>query len=377
MPRHLLGAHDGERHSLLMRDIPQAGVLACALAIAWPVQAADSPATFVQAATRSGMFKTFLDLIDKAQVADRLDARPATVFMPTDRAFAHLTPAQRDAIAALSPDDAKRFVSHFVVPGVALKSNNIDQDITAEDGTSYNVTWFMGRLSLRDHRGPAPGPLAFVVDGDNQAGPSAIDAVDRVLMPAFLDRPAPADLPAPASASAASPSALVPPPAPPPSAPPALGVTAPVTSPAVAAPPTPLASTSASLTASGSATAPEPKPAPPAPPPQPSPTLPPITPAVTTALAKPDINITTGNLRGWPVRTSGNGPTGKVDRVVVGIPSGRITGLTATFGGFFGIGGKRVFIAWPLVTVDPQAKAIRVRMTADDLKSTPSNLPVP
>ncbi len=197
MPRHLLGAHDGERHSLLMRDIPQAGVLACALAIAWPVQAADSPATFVQAATRSGMFKTFLDLIDKAQVADRLDARPATVFMPTDRAFAHLTPAQRDAIAALSPDDAKRFVSHFVVPGVALKSNNIDQDITAEDGTSYNVTWFMGRLSLRDHRGPAPGPLAFVVDGDNQAGPSAIDAVDRVLMPAFLDRPAPADLPAP------------------------------------------------------------------------------------------------------------------------------------------------------------------------------------
>ncbi len=358
-----------------MQGLPQAGVLACALVIAWPVQAADSPATFVQAATRSGMFKTFLDLIDKAQVADRLDARPATVFMPTDRAFAHLTPAQRDAITALSPDDAKRFVSHFVVPGVALKSNNIDQNITAEDGTSYNVTWFMGRLSLRDHRGPAPGPLAFVVDGDNPAGSGVIDAVDHVLMPAFLDRPAPADLPVPVSA--ASPPAPVPSPVPPPSSPPAPSVTAPAPAPAITTPPTPPASTSASSTPPGDATVPEPKPALPVPPPQPTPPPPPITSAVTTVPAKPDINITTGNLRGWPVRTSGNGLTGKVDRVVVGIPSGRITGLTATFGGFLGFGGKRVFIAWPLVTVDPQAKAIRVRMTADDLKSAPSNPPAP
>ncbi len=373
MPRHFLGVHDGECHSLLMRVMPQAGVLACALVIAWPVQAADSPATFVQATTRAGMFKTFLGLIDKAQDVDRLNAGPVTVFMPTDGAFAHLTPAQRDAIAALSPDDAKRFVSHFVVPRVALKSNNIDQDITAEDGTSYNVTWFMGRLSLRDHRGPAIGPLAFVVDGDNPAGPGVIDAVDHVLMPAFLDRPAPADLPVPVSA--ASPPAPVPSPVPPPSSPPAPSVTAPAPAPAITAPPTPPASTSASSTPPGDATVPEPKPAPPAP--QPTPTLPPATSAVITAPAKPDINITTGNLRGWPVRMSGNGPSGKVDRVVVGIPSGRVTGLTATFGGFLGFGGKRVFIAWPLVTVDPQGKAIRVRMTADDLKSAPSNPPAP
>lgn len=359
-----------------MQGVLQAGVLACALAIAWPVQAADSPATFVQAATRAGMFETFLGLIDKAHATDRLNAGPATVFMPTDAAFKHLTSTQRDLIAALSSDNAKRFVSHFVVPGVALRSNNIEQDITAEDGTSYNVTWFMGRLSLRDHQGPAPGPLAFVVDGDNPAGSGMIDAVDQVLMPAFLDRPAPTGLPVPVAAALPSALAPVPPPAPPLSATPAPTVTAPVPAPAAAAPPTPPASTSVSNSAPTDAISPEPKLAPPAPPSQPQPT-PATTPTVIALPTKPDLNITTADLRGWPVRTSGNGPIGKVDRVVVGVPSGRITGIMATFGGFFGIGGKHAFIAWPLVAVDPQGKAIRVRMTADVLKSAPSSPPAP
>ena len=146
-------------------------MFAVALVGTGPAQAAPSHTTFVEAATRAGTFQTFLGLVDRAQAADRLNAEAATVFMPTDAAFMHLASAQRDAIAALSPDDAKRFVSHFVVPGIALKSNNIDQDITAEDGTSYNVTWFKGRLSLRDHRGPATGHLAFVINGDKPCRP--------------------------------------------------------------------------------------------------------------------------------------------------------------------------------------------------------------
>ena len=361
----------------LIRAVPRAGMFAVALVGTGPAQAAPSHTTFVEAATRAGTFQTFLGLVDRAQAADRLNAEAATVFMPTDAAFMHLASAQRDAIAALSPDDAKRFVSHFVVPGIALKSNNIDQDITAEDGTSYNVTWFKGRLSLRDHRGPATGHLAFVINGDNPAGPGMIDAVDGVLVPAFLDRPTSPNAPnAPGAASAPSPMATAAPPFPP-SASPAPSVTTPVPTPVTVAPPVPAASTSASTAAPGDVTFSEPKPTQPAPPLQPAPPPPSISPTVTAMATKPDVNITTADLRGWPVRTSGNGPSGKVDRVVVGVPSGRITGLTATFGGFFGIGGKHAFIAWPLVTVDPQGKAIRVRMTADGLKSAPSSPPAP
>ena len=390
MLRHLFDAHNGGRPghkngmrlpgdarfrcvasiSASMRSLPRVGMFAVALAGAGSAQAAASDVTFVQAATRAGIFQTFVGLIDKAQAADRLNAGPATVFMPTDAAFTHLSSVQRDTIASLSPDDARRFVSHFVVPGVVMKSNNIGQDITAEDGTSYNVTWFMGRLSLRDHRGPAAGPLAFIIDGDNPAGPGMIDAVDNVLMPAFVDRPMPPD--APVAASAPPPIATAAPPSPPPSASPVPSVITPAPNSVTVAPPSPAAPTSTSTVAPGDVTFSEPKPAQPAPPSQPAPSNPPTNPAVIAASTIPDINITMADLRGWPVRTSGNGPTGKVDRVVVGVPSGRITGLTATFGGFLGFGGKRVFIAWPLVTIDPQGKAIRTRMTADGLKSAPS-----
>ncbi len=138
---------------------------------------------------QSGLFKTFIGVIGKAKAEDSLNSGPVTVFMPTDRAFALLTQAQRDAILALSPDDARNFINHFIIPGVALETNDIDPDITAVDGTSYNVTWYQGRLSLRDHQGPAKGKLAFVVNGDNPAGQGVLNAIDAVLLPVPLERP--------------------------------------------------------------------------------------------------------------------------------------------------------------------------------------------
>lgn len=366
-----------------------ARALALAVLVAstpWRAAAADRP-TFVEAATRYGLFKTFLGLVAKAGNADALDAGPVTLFMPTDAAFGHLGQAQRDAIAALSPDEAKRFVEHFVIPGVNLTSNDIDPDITAQDGTSYNVTWYGGRLSLRDHRGPATGPLAFVIDGDDPAGRGVIDAVDAVLLPDALARPGAAPAPPvgngpaqPADVAAAPTNAVPPPPAESRPAAPASSLPAP-------AAPAPDRSTDdatpgkaaddvapakpggGDVVASGTpkpATPDGPPPAPVAAAPAPPPDATPPPPA-----AKPAYTLAASDLRDWPVKTTG-GPTGKVDRIVMGLPDGRIEGLTATFGGVFGFGGQRAYIAWPLVTLDPDRKVITARMTADELKAAPT-----
>ena len=133
--------------------------------------AADGKTDFVKAALAHGGFKEFVGLVSRAGLADTLGASPVTVFMPTDAAFARLSAAQRKSIADLAPDGVKAFVGRFVFPGSAMTSNDVNKTITSENGTTFEVTWYQGRLSLRDHRGPATSVLAYVVDGDIPAGP--------------------------------------------------------------------------------------------------------------------------------------------------------------------------------------------------------------
>lgn len=152
------------------------------LALCGPA-AADGNTDFVKAALAHGGFETFVGLVSRAGVADTLGSSPVTAFMPTDAAFARLSAAQRKSIADLSSDGVKDSIGRFLFPGAAMASNDIDKTITSENGTVYAVTWYEGRLSLRDHRGPATGRLAYVVEGDIPAGSGVIDAIDTVLMP--------------------------------------------------------------------------------------------------------------------------------------------------------------------------------------------------
>lgn len=341
---------------------------------------------FVKAALAHGGFEAFVGLVSRAGLADTLGATPATVFMPTDAAFARLSAAQRTSIADLSPDGVRAFLGRFVFLGTAMTSNDVDKAITSENGTTFDVTCYQGRLSLRDHRDPAMSQLAFVVDGDIPAGPGMIDAVDAVLMSAAsggLAMPvagvaavpsAGSELEAPAKTQASGASMVPATPAPPP-------VPVPSTA-TVAASPAPVAVSPPPRSVTSSAA--------------PAPTLPqaaqvsvsavpaPLVvvapPAATPATTVPTplrISVAAAGLRGWPLKVSGNGSTGKVNSVIVGLPDGRVTGLTAHFGGFQGLGGRNLFVPWERVTPDAKAHMLRARMTAAEFSSAPATPPKP
>ena len=350
-----------------------------AIALCGPAAAAGET-DFVKAALAHGGFKAFVGLVSRAGLADTLGSSPVTVFMPTDAAFARLSPVQRKSIADLSPDGVRTFVGRFVFPGTAMASNDIDKTLTSANGTTFDVTWYQGRLSLRDHRGPATGRLAFVVDGDIPAGPGMIDAVDAVLMPAtsggmavpVAAAPAdPASHPTPEASAEAR--ALAAPTAPASDASKVPATPAPTP---VAAPPPAETATAAPVPADATRPAVRtPTSAVPAPMVVVAPPV--VVAPVAAVLPKPEVSVAAAGLRGWPLKVSGNGSTGKVNGVMVGLPDGRVTGLTAHFGGFLGFGGRNIFVPWARVTPDAKAHVLRVHMTAAEFSSAPASPPEP
>lgn len=349
------------------------------------VRPAAAETGFVATALAQGDFKDFVSLVSRADLADTLGAGPVTVFMPTDTAFARLTAAQRKMIADLSPEGVRDFVQRFVFPGMAMASNDLDQTITAQSGASYDVTWYKGRLSLRDHLGPAKSRLAYVVGGDIPAGAGVIDAIDTVLMPAANGTPGQAaGLPTRAGSGTA--------PAMPSDggAKPVAGLSLPTTEKA----PAPSARATATTVAEpADVTTVVVKPQIPvaSAPAQPTAPLPlgassgevavmttPVSPPAAPALfPKPKIDVATAGLHGWPLKVSGNGSTGRVDSIIVGLPGGRVTGLRAHFGGFLGFGGRTVFVPWDRVTPDTMAHVLRARMTKAEFAAAPASAPKP
>lgn len=79
------------------------------------------------------------------------------------------------------------------------------------------------------------------------------------------------------------------------------------------------------------------------------------------------------DLRGWKVQLSDSNKTGSVDRVVIGLTSGHVLGISAKFGAFLGFGGKTTFIPWALLTPDRAQSLLKARMTTEEMKAGPSN----
>ena len=88
--------------------------------------------------------------------------------------------------------------------------------------------------------------------------------------------------------------------------------------------------------------------------------------------AKLEVSVAAAALRGWPLKVSGSGSTGKVNGVMVGLPDGHVTGLTAHFGGFLGFGGRNIFVPWDRVTPDAKAHLLRAKMTAAESAAAPA-----
>ena len=63
---------------------------------------------------------------------------------------------------------------------------------------------------------------------------------------------------------------------------------------------------------------------------------------------------------------------GKVERLVIDKPSGRVAYAILTFGGFLGIGADRYPIPWPMLGYDGKLGGYRVDITEERLKNAPT-----
>src|SRR5215472_884983 len=62
---------------------------------------------------------------------------------------------------------------------------------------------------------------------------------------------------------------------------------------------------------------------------------------------------------------------GKVDEIMIDIPSGRIAYVVLSFGGVFGLGNKLFAIPWSAVTVDEDEKCLILNVDRRTLEKAP------
>jgi uncharacterized surface protein with fasciclin (FAS1) repeats len=113
---------------------------------------------------------------------------PYTVLVPTDAAFAKLTPSARDALMAPG-GKAKlvRFISHHVLPGTILTAD-IVKAIDAHGGKATLATMAGGTLTATRSGAQigltdAGGGTAAIVGTDSKRSNGVIDHIDTVLHP--------------------------------------------------------------------------------------------------------------------------------------------------------------------------------------------------
>ena len=65
-------------------------------------------------------------------------------------------------------------------------------------------------------------------------------------------------------------------------------------------------------------------------------------------------------LVGEPVIAREGGDVGRVDRVLIDLASGRVTGVVVAVGGVFGLGERRYTLRWEDVHVDPSRRRVTI-----------------
>ena len=147
----------------------------------------------VDVAMATPQLSTLVKALQAAGLTDTLKgAGPFTVFAPSNRAFARLPQAQRDALMA-DPAALKNVLTYHVISGqkvdaaAAMAMTSPTSPPTVQGGT-LNVTTRNGRVMVND---------ATVVRPDIQASNGIIHIINRVLMPPAASGGAPAPTPSP------------------------------------------------------------------------------------------------------------------------------------------------------------------------------------
>jgi sporulation protein YlmC with PRC-barrel domain len=76
-------------------------------------------------------------------------------------------------------------------------------------------------------------------------------------------------------------------------------------------------------------------------------------------------------LEGDEVRNSAGEKLGKVDEIMIDIPSGRVAYAVLSFGGALGLGNKLFALPWEILRVDEDEKCFILDVNKETLKSAP------
>lgn len=148
--------------------------------VPWRLAAAD----VLDAARTAGGFESFLGLVRKAELGDRLAGeRRATVFMPTDAAFDRLPPESRRRLVGANREALRAIVLQHVVPGQSLPSDSLPRELETAGGGRLLVTWERGDLTIHSDPRPVAGEAARVVIGDIRAANGRVHGIDAILLP--------------------------------------------------------------------------------------------------------------------------------------------------------------------------------------------------
>jgi len=90
---------------------------------------------------------------------------------------------------------------------------------------------------------------------------------------------------------------------------------------------------------------------------------------------EPDITyrrvLSASTLAGDKVRNSAGTDLGKIDEIMIDIPSGRIAYAVLSFGGILGIGNKLFAVPWSALQVDEDEKCFILDIDRSKLESAP------
>lgn len=128
----------------------------------------------VETAATSGSLKTFVEAIETAGLSEKLKSSgPYTIFAPTDSAFQHLPPDQRDS---LFKDKAKLadVLAYHIIPGKVTVSEVKPGETKTIEGKPLKLTSDNGMVTVNGAR---------VIQSDSEADNGIIHEIDAVVMP--------------------------------------------------------------------------------------------------------------------------------------------------------------------------------------------------
>src|SRR5438552_680917 len=81
--------------------------------------------------------------------------------------------------------------------------------------------------------------------------------------------------------------------------------------------------------------------------------------------------LSASTLAGDTVRNAAGEDLGKVDEIMIDIPSGRVAYAVLSFGGVLGVGNKLFAVPWSALTVDEDEKCFILDVDKQTLESAP------